>query len=100
MGSEKEDKGIITVRYTTKDIIDHLHKQDSKLDSIETQTKLTNGRVTAVEKQIKCVEESSIGIWISRHPFRFALIVLFVSLMLLGIRNFPKVFEWITAMFI
>lgn len=36
-----------------------------KLDEIHTQVKLTNGRVTRLEKR-------SIGTWIANHPFKFA----------------------------
>jgi hypothetical protein len=69
-----------TINYTVKEIVEAIHKetqalsvkmdaQGKKLDSVEIQTKLTNGRVNVIEKR-------SLGVWVYNHPYRFALILL------------------------
>ena len=77
-----------TVKYTTRDVVDKIEKLNSQslkrdeeqnkiLNNILEQTRLTNGRVTALEKV-------SIGVWIAKNPFKFTLIVL-VIMSLLGL---------------
>lgn len=69
------------------------------------QTKKTNGRVTVLEntthilttstigiarnaENIDLLTKSSIGIWIGRHPFKFAwLVIIFLSFWVAEIRN-------------
>ena len=57
----------ITVNYTVKELVQQIHEetqaQSLKLDSINTQVQLTNGRVTQLEKK-------SVGLWISNNIFK------------------------------
>lgn len=52
--------------------------EDSKtiLHEILEQAKLTNGRVTSIEKK-------SFGVWVHKYPFKFAAIITSIVLLLL-----------------
>lgn len=63
--SKMSNRGDFTVKYTTKDVMDKLDSINKKIDSIHTQTKLTNGRVTSNEasfKRLRNIVYTSIGI--------------------------------------
>jgi len=57
------------VRYTNRDIMEKLNKQDATLDDIRLHVQLTNGRVSTLETK-------SLGVWISNNPFKFAMMFL------------------------
>jgi len=81
-----------TVNYTTRDVIEKIEKMNTQsverdeaqnkiLTSILEQTRATNGRVTALEKV-------SLGVWISKNPFKFLMIVLtFISILGLSVAD-------------
>ena len=70
-----------TVKYTNKNIMDKLQEQDTTLSEILAHAKVTNGRVNRLEKL-------GVGIWISEHPFKFALFLMaFTAVVISDIRQ-------------
>lgn len=65
-----------TVKEIVKQIYDKQENMDDKIDKIHMQTKLTNSRVTSLEKK-------SIGMWISENPVKFAFMLIIVITTLL-----------------
>jgi hypothetical protein len=60
------------VSITNKDIY-------NKLLDVETHVKVTNGRVTTLEREVAEVKNKSFGLWVSNNPKKFALICLAIG---------------------
>ena len=70
----KKRNNEFNVAYTNMDIME-------KLEKIHEQTTKTNGRVTLLES-------NSLGLWISKHPLKFAMyILLFTVIVISDIRH-------------
>lgn len=65
-----KDKTFIEI--TNKDIYEKLNKNTEITHEILAQAKLTNGRVTTLEK-------TSTGMWIRNHPIKFTLCIVSLS---------------------
>lgn len=65
-----------TINYTVKELVEDLHRKQDKthetLELVLAQAKLTNGRVTALEKV-------SIGNWIRNNPGKFVFSCLVIT---------------------
>ena len=71
----------ITKRITNQDVYDELLAQRKIKEDILAQAKLTNGRVTKLEKR-------SIGNWVSNHPYKFAgFVIVFLATVISDIRH-------------
>lgn len=78
MSNDHSEDTFIVERVTNKDVYRKLNEQDKILKEILDQAKLTNGRVTTLEKK-------SVGIWMSKNPVRFAACVAGFILILIAI---------------
>lgn len=89
------DNGRFVVEYTTKDIFEKIEKesedrrkQDEKtnqvLQDILSEAKKTNGRVTKNHTRLEELSKRSIGVWIGKYPYKFALacILIIIGLMI------------------
>lgn len=77
----KQDGDKTFVRVTQQMIYEQQLKHEEKLHQILEQTMRTNGRVTKLEA-------TSVGMWISNNPFKFAMCVLvFISVVISDIRH-------------
>lgn len=76
----------IEVKYTVKEMLneikDSIKLLDEKIDAVHSQTQITNGRVTRLER-------NSIGQWISNHKLQAALVFMsFTAFLVSDSRNF------------
>jgi len=79
------------IEITHKDVYDELKSQRIIHEQTLVQVEATNGRVTKLE-------EKSVGLWISNHPFKFAGGILIFGTLLsaaIGVSS-GKVFEIFT----
>lgn len=65
------------VKITNKDIYNELQEQRKIKEEILKQAKLTNGRVTKLEK-------NSWGNWASQHPIYFGLLVAVILILFIS----------------
>ena len=66
---------------TNKDIYEEIQHVKAVGEQTLAQALKTNGRVTDLEKK-------SIGVWISRHPFKFAMyVMIFFAFVISDIRH-------------
>ncbi len=91
-------KNETSVKYTVKEIVGKIHEetkaQSLKLDAINTQVQLTNGRVTKLETISSKLERVSWGNWIRNHPYKFAIMM--TSFFGVVISDFRQpIIEWI-----
>jgi len=74
MPNEKDKDVFMTTQVTNIEIYELLKKTHK-------QTKETNGRVTKLE-------DKSLGLWISNHPFKFLIAsMIFISVVISDIRH-------------
>lgn len=76
----------MTDGFTVKEIVQQIYTKqetmDDKIDKIHSQVKLTNSRVTSLEKR-------SIGMWIGDNPLKFAsLLIVVITVLLTESRTF------------
>jgi len=78
MADEKED---VFMEITNKDIYHMIEKQGKTLNKTLEQATKTNGRVNKLEK-------TSVGLWVSNHPFKFALgALVFIAVTISDLRH-------------
>lgn len=91
------EEGTFRVDYTNKEIMEKLNElhdmsrqQKNTSEDILREAKKTNGRISKLETDVSTIkskshileqlEKTSVGLWISKHPWRFAIyFTLFVT---------------------
>lgn len=84
---------------TNQDVYKELIKQGKVQKEILEHAKYTNGQVAKNLKAIEDIKNKSIGIWITRHPFRFAVGLLVVIAILISDIRHP-IFDLLAKLFI
>ena len=85
-------ENFLTKTITNQDIYDELLSLKAITTATHEQACNTNGRVTIIERV-------SIGLWIARHPFKFAgILMIFFALVISDIRH--PVFDLVKNLFI
>lgn len=79
MAKKKETKTFISI--TNQNIYEEIQEMHKVSRETLAQALYTNGRVTNLEK-------NSVGLWVSKHPIKFAMFVLaFISLSIPDVRE-------------
>ena len=73
MNVEITNADIYKMVKSTKETVD---AHTTKLDRIETQVKLTNGRVNTLEGKVKCLEESNIIMFCKKYKIAIIILIL------------------------
>ena len=85
-------KGILIEEHSVKELFD-------KLDEIIMHQKHTNGNVRDNSKAIEKLCGTSIGLWISRHPFKFSVgLMVFISVVISDLRH--PIFDFLASLFL